>query len=147
MSEVRGSNSWRDELASLVDDNGIRFVADPIRVSTTSFATRTTEYVLAELRNEELEQAESFKDQFKGFAMAWGEILLELANGFKDIFQQTLLHEDSYVVKKLRKPCARVSSEFRYLNDFLPEDRHPAHSWSVVFFVIILAMAGILLTF
>ncbi|KAM1050833.1 hypothetical protein ACFX2I_032405 [Malus domestica] len=136
MSKVRGSSSWRDELASLVSDSGIRFSAsDPIEVSTASFEAGFAS-------GGELEQSESFKDQIKGFAIAWGEILVDLARGCKDIVEQNVLTEDSYIVRKLRKPCAKAWAKLRYLNEFLPEDRDPAHAWPVILFVFILALTA-----
>lgn len=141
MSEVRGSNSWRDELASLVSDSGIRYAAaDPIEVPTASFDSQASDF-----GSGELEQSESFKDQIKGFAIAWGEILVDLGRGCKDIVEQNILTKDSYIVRKLQKPCAKASEKLRYLNEFLPEDRDPAHAWPVIFFVSILALTGILL--
>ena len=138
MSEVRGSSSWRDELASLVSDSGIRYAAaDPVEVSTSSFDAGLAS-------REELEQSENFKDQIKGFAIAWGEILVDLARGCKDIVEQNILTEDSYIVRKLRNPCANASAKLRYLNEFLPEDRDPAHAWPVILLVFILALSGIL---
>lgn len=138
MSEVRGSNSWRDELASLVSDSGIRYAAaDPIEVPTASFDARASDF-----GSGELEQSESFRDQIKGFAIAWGEILMDLGRGCKDIVEQNILTEDSYIVRKLRKPCAKASAKLRYLNEFLPEDRDPAHAWPVIFFVSILALTA-----
>ncbi|GMN63990.1 hypothetical protein TIFTF001_033063 [Ficus carica] len=119
MAEVRGSNTWRDELASLVEDTGVRYVVDPIMVSTPSYeaATIGTDYVSDELRSEKSEPVESLKDQVKGFAMAWGEILMELGRGCRDIVQQSFLTEDSYVVRKLQKPCARAVAKLRYIAD------------------------------
>ncbi|XP_024019455.1 uncharacterized protein LOC21400518 [Morus notabilis] len=146
MAEVRGSNTWRDELASLVEDTGIRYVADPIMVSMPAFeaeaATITADYVSEEARDDKSEPSESLKEQMRGFAMAWGEILMELGRGCRDIVQQSFLTEDSYIVRKLQKPCARASAKLRYFNEFLPEDRDPAHAWPVVFFVFILALAA-----
>ncbi|PON69833.1 Alpha/beta hydrolase fold [Parasponia andersonii] len=145
MAEVRGPNAWRDELASLIEDTGVRYVADPITISTTpsSFDGETTTTI--DYQNDKLEEAppESLKDQVKGFAMAWVEILMELGRGCRDIVQQSLLTEDSYIVRKLEKPIARASAKLRYFNEFLPEDRDPAHAWPVVFFVFILALAAI----
>nr|XP_024924055.2 uncharacterized protein LOC107403576 isoform X2 [Ziziphus jujuba var. spinosa] len=149
-SEVRGLDSWHDELASLVDDTGIRYADDPITVSTLSFEARTAaEYVSRETaRNDDgsgqsVGEEESLKDQVKGFVIAWGEIVLEFGRGCRDIAQQTLLTEESYIVRKLRNPCARASAKLRCLNEFLPEDRDPAHAWSVIFFVFVLALAAI----
>ncbi|XP_023905742.2 uncharacterized protein LOC112017512 isoform X1 [Quercus suber] len=135
MSEMRGSNTWRDELASLVDDTGIRYAGEPIGVSSA--------YVVSGESGSRAVEPESLKDQVKGFAMAWGEIVVELGRGCKDIVQQSLLSEDSYVGRKLQKPCAKVSGRLKYLNEFLPEDRDPAHSWSVIVFVFVLALAAI----
>ncbi|XP_062003658.1 uncharacterized protein LOC133721139 [Rosa rugosa] len=140
MAEVRGSNSFRDEMASLLGDAGIRYAAaDPIGISTASFAAPTAGHV----SGYSPEQSESLKDQVKGFAMAWGEILLDLGRGCKDIVQQSFLTEDSYIVRKLETPCAKASAKLRYLNEFLPEDRDPAHAWLVILFVFILALTAI----
>lgn len=124
-------NSWRDELASLVEDTGITVNGDPITVSAPEFSTKPAE-----------EEAESLKDQIKGFAKAWGELVVELGRGCRDVVQQTILTEDSYIVKKTRGPLAEVSEKLRFLNEFLPEDRDPVHVWPVIFFVFVLTLAG-----
>ncbi|XP_062087283.1 uncharacterized protein LOC133794105 [Humulus lupulus] len=148
MAEVRGSNTWRDEFASFIEDTGVRYAADPILLSTPSFDTETipTEFVSSsdEPRNDKSEEApaESLKEQVKGFAIAWGEILLDLGRGCRDIVQQSFLTEDSYIVRKLEKPIAKASDRLSYFNEFLPEDRDPAHAWPVIFFVFILALAA-----
>ncbi|KAJ1395968.1 Alpha/Beta hydrolase fold [Sesbania bispinosa] len=126
MAEVRGTKWWSEELASLMED--------PAKIpSTTSFEM---EYVANE-------SGESLKDHAVGFLMAWCEILMEFGRGCRDILQQNLLNEDSYVVRKLGGPCAKVSKRLSFLNDFLPEDRDPLQAWSVVFTVFILALAAI----
>ncbi|KAG2690247.1 hypothetical protein I3760_09G178700 [Carya illinoinensis] len=142
MSEVRGSNFLPEERASLVDDSGIRYAGEPIGIFPPSFETTSSEFVSGDSRTKESEETESLKDQVKGFAVAWGEILLEFGRGCRDIAQQSLLTDDSYIVRKLRKPFANVSGRLKFLNEFLPEDRHPAHAWSVIFFVFILAVAA-----
>ncbi|KAI8016734.1 hypothetical protein LOK49_LG05G00636 [Camellia lanceoleosa] len=96
MSEVTGSKSWREELMSLVDDTGIRYsTGDAIGFSSPVFETKRSHF--GEVEGE----SESFKDQVKGFAKAWGEIVFELGKGYRD----------------------------------------PVHSWSVIFFVFLLAFA------
>ncbi|XP_073062900.1 uncharacterized protein [Primulina eburnea] len=123
--------SWRDDLASLVEDSGIRFPGESVRAA-------------AEEEEEEVATAgerESLKDQVKGFAEAWGEMVVELGRGLRDVVRQTVLTEDSYAVKRIRGPLAEVSERLRFLNGFLPEDRHPLHVWAVFFFVFILALA------
>lgn len=137
MSEVGGSYTWRNDLASVVEDSGIRYAGEPIGIS--SFATTSSEYESGDSRTRE---SESLKDKAKGFVMAWGEILLEFGRGCRDIAQQSVLTEDSYLVRKFRRPYAKVSGSLKYLNVFLPEDRDPAHAWSVIFLVFILALAG-----
>ncbi|KAG6639950.1 uncharacterized protein LOC122279125 isoform X2 [Carya illinoinensis] len=139
MSEVGGSYTRRDDLAGLEEESGIRYAGEPIGISTPSFATTSSEYVSGDSRTRE---SESLKDQAKGFMMAWGEILLEFGRGCRDIAQQSLLTEDSYLVRKLRRPYSKVSGKLKHLNEFLPEDRDPAHVWSVMFFVFILALAA-----
>lgn len=139
MDEVTRSKSWKEELASLVEDTGIRFTGDAIGISTPAFETKKFEFQSPEYESEV--GSESLQDQIKGFAKAWGEIVVELGKGFKDVVQQTLLTEDSYIVKKTRGPLTEVSERLRFLNEFLPEDRDPAHAWLVIFLVFILALS------
>lgn len=137
-------DSWRDGLSSLLDSSDVRYTGDPMESSTTPFETRRSGYVPPESLTLESEgSGESFKDQAMGFMMAWCEILMEFARGCRDIVQQNFLNENSYVVRKLRGPCAKASKSLRFLNAFLPEDRDPFQAWSVVFFVFILALAAI----
>ncbi|KAH9671808.1 AB hydrolase-1 domain-containing protein [Citrus sinensis] len=130
MEEVRGANTWTEELASLVEDTGIHYAGEP------EISARPRKSVKDE---PELEK-ENLKDQVTAFLKSWGEMLLELGKGCKDILQQTVVTEDSFVVQKLGGPVAKVSGRLRFLNDFLPEDRDPIHAWPVVFFVFILAL-------
>ncbi|KAL8480592.1 hypothetical protein ACS0TY_027222 [Phlomoides rotata] len=124
------SKSWRDELASLVEDTGIIFPGDSATVLSPEEAAKPE--ALAE---------ESLKDQIKGFATAWVELVVELGRGFRDVVQQTILTEDSYIVKKTKGPLSEVSEKLRFLNEFLPEDRDPVHVWSIIFFVFVVALA------
>lgn len=144
MEEVRGSKSWREELASLVEDTGIRFTGgDAIGgISIPPFETKKFEFQSPEYESEVGSESESLQDQIKGFAKAWGEMVVELGKGFKDVVQQTILTEDSYIVKKTRGPLTQVSDRLRFLNEFLPEDRDPTHAWPVIFLVFILALAA-----
>ncbi|KAL3839627.1 hypothetical protein ACJIZ3_024218 [Penstemon smallii] len=126
------SKSWRDELASLVEDTGIRFngesIGDALTVTDSSEAAEEAE-------------AESLKEQIKGFAKAWGEMVVELGRGCRDVVQQTVLTEDSYIVKKTRGSLTEVSERLRFLNEYLPEDRDPVHVWPVILFVFVVALA------
>ncbi|CAA0836473.1 alpha/beta-Hydrolases superfamily protein [Striga hermonthica] len=125
--------SWRDELASLLEDTGIVFNGDSVLAPPEEFLTKSPPPPPA--------AAESLRVQIKGFAVAWGELLVELARGCRDVARQSLLAEDSYIVRKTRGPLAEVSGKLRFLNEFLPEDRHPAHVWPVILFVFFLALA------
>jgi hypothetical protein len=70
-------------------------------------------------------------------------MLVDLGKGCKDIVTQSnLVSEDSFIVQKLGKPMAKASGRLKYLNEFLPEDRDPAIAWPVIFFVLLLALAG-----
>lgn len=123
------TNSWHDDLASLLDDSVVR---DP-------FAERKSDYVSP---SDYSVESEGVKEQVKEFVKAWGEMMLELAKGFKDVVEQSLMTEDSFVVRKLGKPFAKVKGRLMFLNEYLPEDRDPAHAWPVIFFVYFLALAG-----
>ncbi|KAF3632714.1 putative mitochondrial import inner membrane translocase subunit TIM14-2-like [Capsicum annuum] len=140
MADVAVAKSWRDELASLVEDSGIRFNGD---VVVPAFEEKRSVYDESPV-NEEVEvESESLKDQIEGFAKAWGEMLMELMRGCRDVVQQSLLTEESYIVKKTKFPLAEVSKRLSVLNEFLPEDRDPLHAWPVIFFVFILALSAL----
>lgn len=143
MDEVRRSKSWKEELASLVEDTGIRFAGDAIGISTPTFEIEKKKFEFQSPEYESEVGSESLQDQIKGFAKAWGEMVVELGKGFKDVVQQTILTEDSYIVKKTKGPLTEVSERLRFLNEFLPEDRDPAHAWPVIFLVFFLALSGI----
>lgn len=142
MADVSRSGSWREELASLVDD-GIRYsgTGDPIMTPLIDDSKQTHFSFEAHFEADRREEPEDLKDQIKGFVKAWGELLLDLSRGCKDIMQQSLVSDDSYFVQKFGPPVAKVSSKLRFLNEYLPEDRDPAHAWPVIFFVFILALA------
>lgn len=134
MSELASRKSWQDELASLVEDTGIRYSADGgISISTPSFSSEA-----------EPVEPESFVDQLKGFGKAWGEIIVEFGKGCKHVAaQQTMITSDSYLVKKIGGHCAQVLGRLSFLNELLPEDRHPLHVWPILFLVFILSLAAL----
>lgn len=142
MAEMRGGNTWTEELASLVEDTGIRYAAaaEPIGISTPVF--KKSGFV-GEYGGDEEVKTENLKEQVTGFLKSWGEMLLDLGKGCKDIVQQSLVTEDSFIVQKVGKPMAKVSDRFKFLNELLPEDRDPAHAWPVIFFVSILALSAL----
>lgn len=132
MAEVRGTTTWwSEELASLMEN--------PMETpQTTSFELKRSE-------QETTESGETLKDHAVGFLMAWCEILMELGRGCRDILQQNLFNDDSFVVRKFREPCSKVSKKLRFLNDFLPEDRDPLQAWSIILTVFVLALAAIII--
>ncbi|KAJ4870266.1 alpha/beta-Hydrolases superfamily protein [Raphanus sativus] len=138
MEEMRrGVPTWQEELASLMD-GGVQYddgspIGQDSRSNSTPFGS------VVDGSGSGSEPAESLKDQVKGFMKSWGEMLMDLAVGCKDVAQQTLVSEDSVVVRKLRKPAAKLS----FLNEYLPEDRDPAHAWPVIFFVFLIALAAL----
>lgn len=138
MDEIRGVPTWQEELASLVDA-GLRYDGAPIDLTA---ATESTSKRSGYLDGSGSEARETLKDQVAGFMKSWGEMLLHLAKGCKDIVEQTVVTEDSFVVRKLAKPAAKVSKRLSFMNEYLPEDRDPAHAWPVIFFVFLLALAG-----
>lgn len=144
MDEIRGVPTWQEELASLVDA-GLRYDGAPIDLTaaTESTSKRSSGYLDGSGSGSGSEARETLKDQVTGFMKSWGEMLLHLAKGCKDIVEQTVVTEDSYVVRKLAKPAAKVSKKLSFMNEYLPEDRDPVHAWPVIFFVFLLALAGI----
>ncbi|KAI3823419.1 hypothetical protein L1987_04855 [Smallanthus sonchifolius] len=137
MEDVGRSKSWTEELASLVEDTGIRYTGDDhtlSSLSTPSFDLKTA------LEGEKVE-SESFKDQMKGFAKAWGEMVIELGKGCKDVVVQSVLTDDSYIVKKVRGPCKVVAGKLSVLNEFLPEDRDPVLAWPVILSVLLVTVS------
>ncbi|XWS55781.1 hypothetical protein CRYUN_Cryun09bG0030100 [Craigia yunnanensis] len=146
MAEVSGANTWREELASLVEDTGIMYTGEIIGVSSLPpfNATKSTEAGAAVVESDhEMEPPETLKEQVTEFLKSWCEMLLELGRGCRDILQQTVVTENSFIVQNLGGPVAKVSGRLRFLNEFLPEDRDPVHAWPVIFFVFILALSAL----
>ncbi|GLT89701.1 hypothetical protein SLE2022_076770 [Rubroshorea leprosula] len=138
MEGVRGASAWTEELASLVENTGIRNAGEPMGISSPAFGASESEVVEGDGV-----ESESLKDQVTEFLKSWCEMVMELGRGCRDILQQTLVTEDSFIVQKLRGPVAKVSGRLRFLNEFLPEDRDPVHAWPVIFFVFILALIAL----
>ncbi|KAH8505595.1 hypothetical protein H0E87_012718 [Populus deltoides] len=148
MAEMKGGegvNTWADELASLMEDSGIRYTGEPIDMTAPPplppiFAATGIMGSETEMERER----ESLKEQVTGFLKSWGEMVVDLGKGCKDIVTQSnLVTEDSFIVRKFGKPMAKASARLKFLNEFLPEDRDPALAWPVILFVFVLALAGI----
>lgn len=129
MSTVNEARStWTDELTSLVDDNRRRSY-----VSTSPGDVPAAAPVTAEV-----EQA-SWKFHLVEFAKGFGEMSMEFGKGVRDVVKQSILREDSVIVKRFRGPCQKVGRKLRFLNEYLPEDRDPVHAWTVILFVSFIA--------
>lgn len=145
MEEMRrGVPTWQDELASLMD-SALQYGESPIDLTAESESrSKIPGFGSLDGSGSGSESTESLRDQVTGFMKSWGEMLMDLAIGCKDVLQQNVIFsEDSVVVRKLRKPAAKVSKKLSFLNEFLPEDRDPVHAWPVIFFVFLLALTGI----
>ncbi|KAK6942853.1 Alpha/beta hydrolase fold-1, partial [Dillenia turbinata] len=118
-----------EELASLVEDTGITYPSNQIGVTDPIIETRKLQFNSFE--QEEGIVSESLKDQIKGFMKAWGELLVELGKGCRDIVQQNIVNEESSVAQR----------RLRFLNEYLPENKDPVHVWTVILFVFFLALA------
>lgn len=86
-------------------------------------------------------EAEGFQEQLKGFVKSTGELLEKLAQGCRDVVRQNLGGEDSVLVRRVGGMWAKFSPHMEVVNQFLPEDRNPAHVWSVLLFVFFLTVA------
>jgi len=77
------------------------------------------------------------------------ELTVEFLKGCRDIVKQSIVNEDSFIVKKfgkvgkrVRKPCEKLFNKLSYFNEYLPEDKDPLHAWFVILFVSLLAFSG-----
>ncbi|CAA3009606.1 hydrolase acyltransferase (alpha beta hydrolase superfamily) [Olea europaea subsp. europaea] len=75
------------------------------------------------------------------FAKGAAEMSVQFGKGVRDVVKQSILREDSVIVRKLKGPCERICGKLGFLNEYLPEDRDPLHSWSVIICVWVLALA------
>ncbi|KAL5565505.1 hypothetical protein UlMin_028669 [Ulmus minor] len=96
-------------------------------------------------------RSETFKDHLREFFAAVAEMSVEFGKGCRDIVKQSLANEESFLVRKfgrdsyigrrIRRPWEKVVGKLRFFNEYLPEDKDPVHSWSVILFVAFLAFA------
>uniref|UniRef100_A0A7N0TAS4 AB hydrolase-1 domain-containing protein n=1 Tax=Kalanchoe fedtschenkoi TaxID=63787 RepID=A0A7N0TAS4_KALFE len=82
-----------------------------------------------------------WRDNAAEFGKAAGELVVEFGKGVRDIVKQSLVSDDSYVVRKVIPLVERVGNRLSFMNEYLPEDRDPWHSWLVILFVSVLAIA------
>jgi len=92
------------------------------------------------------------KECAREFMVGVAEMTVEFGKGCRDIVKQSLVNEDSFIVKNLGRdsyigkrlggPCAKLFAKLSFFNEYLPEDKDPLHAWSVIFFVFLLAFLG-----
>ncbi|KAE8711409.1 putative Zinc finger family protein [Hibiscus syriacus] len=98
------------------------------------------------------DKAASFKDMVREFMMGLLEMSVEFGRGCRDVVRQSLVTEDSFLVRnfgkdsymgrKIKVPKDNVLRRLRSFNEHLvPEDKDPLHAWSVILFVFVLALA------
>ncbi|KAG6415097.1 hypothetical protein SASPL_122499 [Salvia splendens] len=85
--------------------------------------------------------AGDWRFQAAEFAKGAAEMSVEFGKGVRDVVKQTVLREDSLIMKKFKGPCQKLFQRLRFLNEYLPEDRDPLHAWTVIAFVSVLALA------
>lgn len=76
------------------------------------------------------------------FAKGVAELSVEFGKGCRDVVKQSILRDDSFVVRNFSGPCKSVCTKLKFLNQYLPEDRDPMHSWSVISVVFAVVIAG-----
>ncbi|KAL9995766.1 putative alpha/beta hydrolase-1 [Helianthus debilis subsp. tardiflorus] len=80
------------------------------------------------------------------FAKGVAELSVEFGKGCRDVVKQSILRDDSFVVRNFGGPCKSACMKLRFLNRYLPEDRDPMHSWSVISFVFAVVIAVLIVT-
>ncbi|EXB98573.1 hypothetical protein L484_014418 [Morus notabilis] len=101
-------------------------------------------------------RSETLRDHAREFLVAVAEMSVEFGKGCRDIVKQSLADRDSFLVRKfgkdsyvrrrIRGPCDKVCGKLRFVNDYLPEDKDPLHSWSAILVVAFLAFAVLSVT-
>lgn len=119
MSEVNEFVGFLDEGVGRAKSNGIRYSSAAVDAA-----------------------AGDWKFQVAEFAKGAAEMSVEFGKGVRDVVNQTVLREDSVIMKKFKGPCLKVFGKLRFLNEYLPEDRDPVHAWTVIACVSIVVLAG-----
>ncbi|KAG8387724.1 hypothetical protein BUALT_Bualt02G0051200 [Buddleja alternifolia] len=127
MSEVNESAPWEREFTHLLHED----VAKTARYSNRSAA-------------DDGGAATDWRFQVAEFAKGAAEMSVEFGKGVRDVLRQSILREDSIIMRKFKGPCVKICGKLRFLNEYLPEDRDPVHAWTVVACVCIFALAALL---
>ncbi|PIN03258.1 putative hydrolase/acyltransferase (alpha/beta hydrolase superfamily) [Handroanthus impetiginosus] len=130
MSEVNESTAWGREFPGLFDED--------VGKSTSDFSAAVEGEAPA------AGEVGDWRFQVAEFAKGAAEMSVEFGKGVRDVVKQSILREDSVIVRKFKGPCLRICRKLRFLNEYLPEDRDPVHAWSVIAGVWVVALAAIL---
>lgn len=122
MSEVNEFVGFLDEGVGRAKSNGIRYSSAAVDAAAGEVG--------------------DWKFQVAEFAKGAAEMSVEFGKGVRDVVNQTVLREDSVIMKKFKGPCQKVFGKLRFLNEYLPEDRDPVHAWTVIACVSIVVLAG-----
>lgn len=115
--------------------------------TSAASAASSSSAAAAAAKKEKVEGEEDWKFHAVEFAKGFAEMSVQFGKGVRDVVRQTIVREDSVIVKKLRGPCGTVCGKLSFLNEYLPEDRDPVHSWTAILFVALLAFTGIAVFF
>ncbi|XP_057782703.1 uncharacterized protein LOC131000692 [Salvia miltiorrhiza] len=85
-----------------------------------------------------------WRAQVAEFAKGAAEMSVEFGKGVRDVVKQSVVKDDSEIVRKLKGSYANISRKLSFLNDYLPEDRDPRHAWTVIACVWVFALAALI---
>lgn len=96
--------------------------------------------------------AANWTDVVREFMRGVGEMSVAFGKGCRDIVRQSLVREDSFLVRNFGKeswigrriagPYGKVCRRLKVFSEhLLPEDKDPVHAWSVILCVFVLALA------
>ncbi|KAK6138057.1 hypothetical protein DH2020_028195 [Rehmannia glutinosa] len=129
MSEVNESAAWRGEFTGLLDED----VGKANGYSYSSPAVDGGASAAAEVGDWRFQVAE--------FAKGAAEMSVEFGKGVRDVMKQSILRDDSVVMRKFKGPCLKILGKLSFLNEYLPEDRDPVRAWTVIACVWVFLLA------
>ncbi|XP_051143569.1 uncharacterized protein LOC127259992 [Andrographis paniculata] len=91
--------------------------------------------------------AGDWRFQLREFAKGAAEMSVAFGKGVRDVVKQSVLKEDSLIVRKFKGPCATISKKLVLLNEYLPEDRDPVRAWTVIASVWFFALTALFVNF
>ncbi|KAL6563606.1 hypothetical protein OROGR_002565 [Orobanche gracilis] len=88
-----------------------------------------------------------WRTQVAEFSRGAAEMSVEFVKGVRDVVRQSILRDDSVIMKKFKPPCLKICGKLRFLNEYLPEDRDPVHAWAVIASVFVIVLAVLIVNF